>query len=139
MDSITIKEKSNEEIKALFDESAPYIFIHKFSPSETITWEKASISLDSKFQIKDTLVRGLTFDLQTDLEELKKIIDLNTRQLRVYQFTKPVADTLDLDALPEDNRLNILKSNGLKHFFWINFEFITIHSSDNNYLISIKE
>ena len=77
-------------------------------------------------------------DVQTDLEGLKKILDLNTRQLRIYQFEKPISDTLVIEMLPENKRNQILRQNGLKHFFFIDYEFITIESFESEFISNIE-
>jgi hypothetical protein len=83
-------------------------------------------------------VRNMAFDIQTNLEGLKKILEFNTHQLRIYQFEKPVPDTLDLDYLTDQNREKILLQNGLKHIYFCDFEFITIESYDTEFLNSIE-
>ena len=80
----------------------------------------------------------MKMDVQTDLNGLKKILELNTRQLRIYQFEKPISDTLEIDRLPEKNRNQILTQNGLKHFFFVNFEFITIESFEPEFIRGIE-
>ena len=80
----------------------------------------------------------MEMDVQTDLNGLKKILELNTNQLRIYQFEKPVSDTLEIKRLPEKYRNQILKQNGLKHFFFVDFEFITIGSFDSEFIAEIE-
>lgn len=56
----------------------------------------------------------------------------------MYQFEKPISDSLIIEYLPEKARYSILKQNGLKHFFFIDFEFITISSFDADFIKKIE-
>ena len=80
----------------------------------------------------------MEMDVQTDLNGLKEILEMNTNHLRIYQFDKPISDTLEIQKLPENNRNLILKQNGLKHFFFVDFEFITISSFESEFINGIK-
>ena len=137
MESITFEIDSNSELKELFDSSVPHIFIHKFTPNETLQWWETNIQTQQNQTFKNLQVRGMEFDIQTNLDHLNKIIDLNTQQLRIYQFDKPIPDTLDLDRLPENDRLKILEKNGLQHLFWVDFERLFIYSNQKEFLNSI--
>ncbi len=134
MNELIFEINSNEEIWDLFDKKLDSIFIHKFVPNEVIEWWKTDLKTQNGFEFKNLLVRQIEMDVQTDLNGLKKILELNTRQLRVYQFEKPIADTLEIERLPENNRYQILKQNGLKHFFFVNFELITIESFESEFI-----
>ena len=138
MNELTIEINSNEEIWALFDKKVDSIFIHRFIPNETLEWWKTDFKTGYEREFKNLSVRLMEMDVQTDLNGLKKILEMNTRQLRIYQFDKPIPDTLEIGSLPEKNRNQILKQNGLKHFFFVNFEFITIGSFDSEFLRNIE-
>ncbi|QHL87552.1 hypothetical protein GU926_08915 [Nibribacter ruber] len=138
MKEIIFDINSNEEIWELIDKSVNNIFIHKFWPTEVIHWWKTDLKFETGLVLKDSLVRGMEFDLQTDLNGLKQILEMNTNQLRIYQFDKPVPDTLRLEHLPEDSKFKILKQNGLRHFFWVDFEFMTVSSFDDEFLKAIE-
>ncbi len=138
MNELTIEINSNEEIWELFDKKVDSIYIHRFIPNETLAWWKTDFKTDNRREFKNLSVRLMEMDVQTDLNGLKKILDLNTRQLRIYQFDKPIPDTLEIGSLPEKNRNQILKQNGLKHFFFVNFEFITIGSFDSEFIANIE-
>ena len=138
MNELTFEINSNEEIWELFDKELNTVFIHKFVPNEVIEWWKTDLKTQSGIELKNLSVRQMEMDVQTDLNGLKKILELNTRQLRIYQFDKPISDTLEIDRLPENNRKQILKQNGLKHFFFIDFEFITIGSFESEFISRIE-
>ena len=138
MKELKFKIESNQEIWELFDKDLDSIFIHKFVPNEVTEWWKTDLKTQSGTEFKNLSVRQMEMDVQTDLKGLKKILELNTRQLRIYQFDKPISDTLEIDRLPEKNRNLILKQNGLKHFFFVNFEFITIGSFESDFLSGIE-
>ena len=139
MKSITLEIESNSEIVSLFDKSVKYFFVHRFDPHPIMEWYKADVKLGDGFELKNANVRSMEFDLQTDLYGIKKILELNTNQLGIYQFDKVLPDTLVLEHLPEESKDMILKNNGLKHFFWIDFEFITIESFDSDFIKLIEE
>ncbi|WP_425077838.1 hypothetical protein [Psychroserpens sp. S379A] len=137
MNELTFHINSNEEIWELFDKELNTIFIHKFVPNEIIEWWKTDLKTQSGTEFKNMSVRQMEMDIQTDLNGLKKILELNTKQLRIYQFNKPISDTLEIDRLPKNNRKQILMQNGLKHYFFVNFEFITIGSFESEFISGI--
>ena len=138
MKELTFEINSNSEIWELFDKDVNSIFIHKFLPNEVIEWWKTDLKTQSGIEFKNLSVRQMEMDIQTDLNGLKKVLELNTNQLRIYQFEKQISDTLEIDRLQENKRIEILKKNGLKHFFFIDFEFITIGSFDFEFLKEIE-
>ncbi len=138
MKEITLEANSNEEIWSLFDHNIDIIFIHGFSLNESSEWYTIDLKTERGLEFKNQSVRQLEMDVQTDLNGLKKILQQNTRQLRIYQFEKPVPSSLILEHLPDKNRNQILKQNGLKHFFFVNFEFVTIESFDPEFIDAIK-
>ncbi|QXP71911.1 hypothetical protein H0I29_07510 [Polaribacter sp. R2A056_3_33] len=88
-------------------------------PNEVIEWWKTDLKTQSGTEFKNLSARQMEMDVQADLNGLKKILELNTRQLRIYQLDKPISDTLEIDRLPENNRKQILKQNRLKYFFLV--------------------
>jgi hypothetical protein len=138
MKELTFEINSNEEIWELFDKKFDSIFIHKFVPNEVIEWWKTDLKTKNDIEFKNLSVRQMEMDVQTDLNGLKQILELNTRQLRIYQFEKPVSHTLEIERLPKNNRTQILKQNGLKHFFFVNFEFITVGSFESEFISKIE-
>nr|WP_299383102.1 hypothetical protein [Allomuricauda sp.] len=139
MHKLTFEIESNEEIWELFDKDLDSIFIHGFVPHEVIEWWKTDLKTQDGTEIKNLSVRQMEMDVQTDLNGLKKILELNTNQLRIYQFEKSISDTLEIDRLPKKKQNLILKQNGLKHFFFLDFEFITIGSFDSEFLTRIEQ
>lgn len=138
MNELTFEINSNEEIWELFDKNLNSIFIHKFVPNEVIEWWKTDLKTQNGIEFKNLSVRQMEMDVQTDLNGLKKILELNTNQLRIYQFEKPISGTLEIERLPKKNRNQILKQNGLKHFFFVDFEFITIGSFESEFISEIE-
>ncbi len=138
MQELTFEIESNQEIWELFDKDLDSIFIHKFMPNQAIEWWKTDLKTQNGAEFKNLSVRQMEMDVQTDLSGLKKILELNTNQLRIYQFEKPISDTLEMEKLPEKNRNLILKQNGLKHFFSVNFEFITVGSFESEFISGIE-
>lgn len=139
MHSITLETESNDDILGLFDPKVPYFFVHRFDPSPAIRWFDADVKTSSGLLLRNAQVRSMQFDLQTDIEGIKQILELPVYQLGIYQFARKVPDTLVLDYLPEGSREKILQSNGLKHFFWTNFEFLTVESFESEFIQAIAE
>lgn len=139
MESLTFEIESNSEILNLLDQSVKHFFVHQFNPHPVLNWFNAGIKLDNSFELKNAQVRSLAFDIQTDWEGIKQILELNTNQLTIYQFDKKIPDTLILENLPIEARNSILKKNGLKHVFRIDFEFISVESFDKAFIKSISE
>ncbi|RZL36467.1 MAG: hypothetical protein EOO96_06930 [Pedobacter sp.] len=138
MTKITFEINSNEELWSLIDKNLNHILIHKFTPNLAIEWWATDIKMKNGELFKDLKVRNMEFDITTDLNGLNKLIELNTHQLRIYQFDKPIPDTLSLEHLPENNRDKILAQNGLKHIFFCNFEFLTVASLNEDFIKNIE-
>lgn len=139
MEEITFEIESNEEIWELVDKEVTTIFIPKFNPNQAIEWWKTDLKIKDGRLLKNLSVRQMQLDIETDLPGLKQFIEMNTPSLSIYQFEKKIADTFDLDRLPEKNKEQILKQNGLRHIFWVNFEFLTVRSFDSGFIHSIKK
>jgi hypothetical protein len=137
MDVIVMEIDSNEELFQLIDKRFDHIFIHKFNPHGVFEWSTANLKIGN-LDIKGASVRHMQFDVQTNIEGLRKFTKLNTNYLSVYQFEKAVADTLVLENLHENSKEKILFHNGLKHIFSIDFEVLTIESNDENFINSIR-
>lgn len=138
MKSVTFEINSNSEIWELFDKSLNHIFLHKFIPNETLQWWKTDLKSKNGIEFRNLSVRLMEMDIQTELIELKQLLELNTNFLNVYQFDKPISDTLQVESLPENSKDKILKQNGLKHWFFIHFEMITISSFDDDFIEKIE-
>ena len=115
-----------------------HIFLHKFIPNETLQWWKTDLKSKNGIEFRNLSVRLMEMDIQTELIELKQLLELNTNFLNVYQFDKPISDTLQVESLPENSKDKILKKNGLKHWFFIHFEMITISSFDDDFIEKIE-
>ena len=139
MKEITIEIESKNELWSIFDKTYDYILVHKFNPHEIIEWWKSDIKVNQDFNLKNVSVRNMKFDLQTDLKGLKQILKFQTRQECIYQFDRPVPDTLCIEMLPDESIDSILKQNGLKHKYMIDYEFVTVYSFDEKFIKSIIE
>lgn len=73
MKEITLRTNSNDEIWSLIDKNLDHILIHKFMPCEAIAWWKTDIKMKNDEFFEQLQVRNMTFDIQTDLDGLKKI------------------------------------------------------------------
>jgi len=138
MNYLYLEIDSNEDVWEFIDQEVSHVLLDQFWPNEAVEWWKTSFNTKHGTELADLTVRQMAMDIQTDLVGLKKVLDLNTQQLRIYQFDKPVSDTLVIDNLPEGNKNQILKENGLRHLFFLDFEVLTIGSFDTTFLNEIK-
>lgn len=139
METICFEIESNEEVWDLIDKTIGNIFLDRFSPHDVLEWWNSSVSIHDGVSLDNISVRSMEFDIQTDLTGLKKIIRLNTNYLDIYQFSRPVPDTLIIGDLPQESREDILQQNGLEHIFEIEFEVLTIQSFNHEFIKSVKE
>jgi len=139
MRELVFEIESNAEIWEILDKELNTILIHGFMPNESIQWWKTDLKLKDGTVFNDLSVRQMTMDIKTDLNGLKRIIDLNSSYLAVYQFEKDISDTLTIDRIPPAKLNDILKKNGLKHRFDIHFEFITVSSFDDSFIEGIEQ
>ncbi len=138
MFEISIEIESNDEIWQIIDKEISAIFIHKFYPNNTIEWWKTDLKIKNGKLFKNLSVRQMVCDIHTDLNGLKQLLKLNSNQLRIYQFEKTLPESLIIENLQEKSRFEILKQNGLRNFFFLDFEFLTISSFDVDFINAIR-
>jgi hypothetical protein len=139
MEYLRLEINSNEDVWELSDKSLEHNLILNFRPHERIEWWNTDLKSNDGKLLKNLNVRDLQFDLQTNQEGVKEILDLNTDQFDIYQFDKPIADSLRILDLPENSRNEILKQNGLKHIFDCKFEVLEIRSFDVDFISKIRD
>jgi hypothetical protein len=139
MDRLILRNIDNSELWELIDKRAEYILIHQFNPHETTEWWSTSIQVRENFALNNVSVRQMSFDLLTNLDGLKSILNLNSLFLSVYQFNRPVSGTLLIDKLPEESRDNILKQNGLEYIIENNLEDTIIYSFNIDFLNNLRQ
>lgn len=138
MESVVLVIDHDNELSEIIDRSFQHILISKFNPHQIIEWAPLSITMLPNVVIENVMARQISFDIKTDLAGLEKILDLNLACLSIYQFDRAVADTLTIEDLPENNRENILKQNGLKHIYNIEHEMLIIESFYPDFIQRIK-
>ena len=140
MRTIIFKDLDDKDIFGIVDPAIPYILIPNFRPHSTREWRTTDIQLDSKEKLENVDVRDLTVDLMTDKKTIEKIFKRGQfNQLALFQFKKRLPNTLKIDELPPETTESVLIQNGLVNRIWINYEFVELSSTDNNYLETIKE
>jgi hypothetical protein len=137
METISVEIDSNEDLWNVIDKKYNDILVHRFMPHEAVDWWQTSLKI--KDELFDLHVRNMEFDIRTDLEGLRKLLDLNTLYMSIYQFEKPVPGSLVLQHLPEQNAEAILKQNGLKHIFFCDHEHLTVSSFDESFIKDIAK
>ncbi|SNS41294.1 hypothetical protein SAMN05421640_0038 [Ekhidna lutea] len=122
----THQPNSNDEIWELIDKEYQWVLIPNFNPHEVVEWVSGTVTIDNSEIVTNHKVRMISFDILLEINDLKKVINLNTRNISIFQFDREVSDTLVIDHLP-DSRINeILFENGLKYIYNIHYEFMTI-------------
>lgn len=139
MHSIRFTINSIHEIWKLIDKKVEHILISNFQPHGVIEWWESTIKVNSKLTLENLSVRNMQFDIQTNLLGLQQIMEHEWNFLDIYQFNKPVSNTLSINNLPEDHLEQILINNGLQHLFQIDFESIVISSIDEEFIRKIAE
>jgi hypothetical protein len=67
--------------------------VHQFHPTYSSEWLDANIK--TKFvSFNNLTVKKMSFDILCDLKTIQEISLLNTKYLNVYQFDKPISDSL---------------------------------------------
>lgn len=138
MEYLRLEIDSNEDVWELIDKSLEHNLMLNFQPYERIEWWKTELKTNDGKILKNLSVRDLQFDLQTNQEGVKEMLDLKTNQFDIYQFDNPIADTHRVLDLPENNQNEILKQNGLKHIFDCKFEVLEIRSFDAEFISNIR-
>lgn len=140
MEKVVLRNIDNEEIfNQIVDKRCENILIHNFNPHERIEWWTTTIKIDESVNLVDVNVRSMSFDLQTNISNLEKILKLNNSFLSIYQFNCPIPNTLMIDALPENGKDAILKQNGLEHIIFIELEDTIVASYSSDFINSIRE
>ena len=137
---VVLRNIDNDEIfENIVDKCCSNILLHNFNPHESIKWLSTSININKDILLENVLVRNMCFDLQIDIYALKKILSIDRLYLNIYQFNRPIPNTLLIDHLPENNREKILRQNGLEHIIWIELEDTIVMSYNADFLKKIRE
>ncbi|MDO8998460.1 MAG: hypothetical protein Q7W45_01755 [Bacteroidota bacterium] len=139
MDSISFTLDANKEIWEFLDKTVDHVLVHNFHADNSVKWWTSTIKISPQITLDNVQVRSMQFDIQTNVVGLKQILDIESNFLDIYQFNKPIADSLTIDALPKDNAINILKKNGLQHIICVEFELITVKSFSSDFINSIRD
>lgn len=139
MESIRFTLDTNLEIWEFIDKSADHILIHNFQPHNILEWWTSTVNLSPTKILKDIQVRNMQFDIQTTISGLRQILDHESNSLDIYQFNRPISDTLVIEALPSKNAETILILNGLQHIISVDFESVTVSSVSTDFIKSIAQ
>jgi hypothetical protein len=138
MFSTTLSLNTNEAVFKLINKNFNHFLIHQFNPTYTSEFTKASIK-SKGINLTDITVRKMSFDVLCDLKTIKEISLLNTKYLNIYQFNKPISDSLLIENLKPEIVDRVLKQNGLQHKYFLNHEFLSIYSFDEEYIHNIEQ
>ncbi|MGQ2984054.1 hypothetical protein [Flavobacterium sp.] len=137
MYNLTLEIGSNKQLLDIIGNSPDYFLLHKHMPQPALRWEKADIHING-LVLDNVDIRCLQFDVKTNFQELNRIIRHSIYNISIYQFEKPIADTLVIEYLPENAKEHILRKNGLKHIFSLEYEFLTVSSFDESFIDNIR-
>jgi len=113
--------------------------VHQFNPNEVIEWFNVNLKIRGKAEFRNIQVREMEFDLLTDIVGIRDILEFESNQLEIFQFSKQVPGTLQIERLPVAQKMAILKENGLLSLFSIDFGMLSIFSFDEGFLKAIRE
>jgi len=139
MESIRFTLDSNLEIWEFIDKKVDHLLIHDFHAHNILEWWKSTVALSPEKTVENIKVRNMRFDIQTNISGLRQILEHGSNFIDIYQFDKPISDTLVIESLPSNNAETILKQNGLQHIISVDFESITVRSVNPNFIKSIIE
>ncbi len=139
MESIRFTLDTNLEIWEFIDKTTDHVLIHNFHAHNILEWRESTIKLSPTATLENVKVRNMQFDIQTNIYGLRQILEQGSNFLDIYQFNKPIADTLVIDTLPSNNAETILIQNGLQHIISVDFESITVSSLSSDFIKSIAE
>lgn len=134
---VTLILDSDDILLKVIDKNFNDFFVHQFNPNPTIEWFSGDLKIKSE-SLKNIEFRNMTFDVRTDLDGVKKLLNFNSNGFNLYQFNKPITGSLLLETLKEASRNNILKQNGLQHIYSMSYEFLTISSFDEVFIETIR-
>lgn len=138
MQSVIFTIDSNKDILEFIDKSVKHIFIPDYRAQNTLKWWESTVKVSFGAVLENISVRQMQFDIQTDLDGLKQILNFENNFLDIYQFSKAVPDSLVIDSLPENNRDNILRQNGLEYIIGIEHEFVCIQSIHPQFIQNLR-
>lgn len=137
MFSITLSLDSNEAVFKLINKNFNHFLIHQFQPTYASDWIQSSIK-NEFVSLENISVRNMSFDIFCDLKKVEEISLLNTKYLNIYQFEKPISDSLQIENLKPEIVDRVLKQNGLQHKYFVNNEFLTMYSFDKKFIEDIE-
>ena len=138
MYSTTLSLDNNEAVYQLINKNFNHFLIHQFQPTYSSEWVKSTIT-NKIISLENITTRKMSFDILCDLKKVKEISLLNTKYLNIYQFKKPVPDSLLIDNLKAEMIDNVLQQNGLQHKYFINNEYLTVYSFNKEFIQIIED
>lgn len=135
---VTLVLDSNDTFLKVIDQNFNHFFAHKFNPNATIEWFSGDLKTKSG-SLKNTDFRNMTFDVRTDFEGVKELLNFSPYGMNLYQFNKPLSGSLVLESLNESSINKVLQQNGLQHTYSLAYEFLSISSFDEAYIESIRK
>ena len=139
MDRLILRNIDNSELWDILDKKCDHILVHQFNPHQTIAWWTTSIKIRENLELKNVSVRQMNFDLLTNLDGLKSILELNSLYLYIYQFNRPVSGGLLINDLPAESKDSILKQNGLEYIIMNELEDTIIYSFNIDFLTNLRQ
>lgn len=107
-------------LKHLLNPNVPYIWVRNHMPNPTVKWWITHLPISTSDTVMQMKVRNLRYDLQMEtqqfLDNLKEFVPFG---IEIYQFDRPVPDTLTLNQIPEDKRTKVLLNNGGQSAFFL--------------------
>ncbi len=107
-------------LEYLLSPAFPYVWLRKHMPHPAIQWWATQVPLSTAGAMTHLKVRELTYDLQMDIQlffgHLREFIPYG---VELYQFDRPIPDTLTLSHVPDNQKTKILLNNGAQAAFFL--------------------
>ncbi len=139
METIRFTLDKNLEIWEFIDKTSDHVLIHNFQAHNILEWWESTIKLSPITTLENIKVRNMQFDIKTNISGLRQILQHESNFLDIYQFNKPIPDTLVIGHLPSNYAEKILLQNGLQHIISVDFESITVSSVSPDFIKSVAE
>ena len=129
---------TEEILEHLLDKRYNHLYVLNFKPDYSRNWVKGTIVIPDGLNLVNITIRDLSFDLKTNLIDLKKLIEIYGF-MDIYQFNKPISDNLLIKIIPDESKEKILRQNGLEHIIEIDKEDTIVRSFDKGYIDGLRQ
>jgi hypothetical protein len=108
------------DLRFLLHPEAEHIWIHAHRPDPALRWWSADVPISPGIVMPSAQIRLMEFDLMMTRSDFLDRLDLfELHGLCLTQLSRPVPNSLWLQALPEDQIERILLQNGMRSRYFL--------------------